>query len=59
VGALTPVIVYFILNLASDKKIMKNFCSHWLETLGGWLAIILLVLGDVLLLFVYLKGISI
>ncbi len=51
VGGLTPIIIYFILNLASDKKLMKNYSCHWLEFLGGYLTITLLILGDLLLLF--------
>jgi len=56
VGVLTPIIIYFILNLASDKKLMKNYTCHWLELLGGWVAIVFLVLGDLFLLFFILKG---
>lgn len=54
IGVLTPVVIYFILNLSSDKKLMKEYCCHWLEALGGWLAIILLSAGDILLLAYYL-----
>jgi len=56
VGGLTPIIIYFILNLASDKNLMKDYSCHWLELLGGYLAIALLVLGDLFLLFFALKG---
>ena len=51
VGILAPVIIYFILRLASAKKVMGNFRCHWLSLTLGWFSIILLVLSD--LLFIY------
>jgi len=53
VGALTPFIIYFILRLASSKKIMGDFRVHALSLTLGWLTIIVLLAGDIFLL-VYL-----
>jgi len=51
VGAITPIMIYFILRLASSPKVMGNFCCSRWSRLGGWLAFALLVLGDASLLF--------
>lgn len=53
VGAMTPIIIYFILRIASSSKIMGDFrCGRW-NIFGVWLTIIILTLGD-LFLFYYL-----
>ncbi|MDD2753045.1 MAG: divalent metal cation transporter [Candidatus Portnoybacteria bacterium] len=51
VGAITPVIIYLILRLAREPKVMGNFCCTRLSVFGGWLTMVLLVLGDVLLFY--------
>ncbi len=52
-GIITPIILYFILRLASNRKIMGNYCSRWPELLCGWLTVALLLCGN-LLFFYYL-----
>lgn len=51
VGAITPIVIYFILRLASDPKVMGNLCCTRWSVIGGWLAFIILVAGDILLFF--------
>lgn len=51
VGAMTPIIIYFILRLAGSAKIMGDFCCPRWNIVGGWLAFILLTLGDIFLLY--------
>jgi Mn2+/Fe2+ NRAMP family transporter len=46
VGAITPVIIYFILKIASDEKIMGSYRCGWPALIAGWLIILLLLLGD-------------
>lgn len=55
VGAITPIMIYFILRLASNPKVMGNFCCTRWNLVGGWLALILLSLGDIFLIY-YLFG---
>lgn len=51
VGAMTPIIIFFILRLAGSAKIMGDFCCPRWNIVGGWLAFILLTLGDIFLLY--------
>src|SRR3989338_2608088 len=51
VGAITPIVIYFILRLASDSKVMGNFCCTRWSVVAGWLALFTLILGDILLFF--------
>lgn len=51
VGMITPAAIYFMLRLASSSKVMGNLCCSRLSLIGGWLAIILLSLGDVFLIY--------
>ncbi|MBU2220144.1 divalent metal cation transporter [Patescibacteria group bacterium] len=51
VGVMTPIIIYFILRLASSHKVMGNFCCPRWNIIGGWLAVILLSLGDIFLIY--------
>lgn len=51
VGAITPLLIYFLLRLAHNKKIMHGYRCHWLSLLAGWLTIIILVAGDILLIY--------
>ena len=51
VGVLAPIMIYFILKLASSKKVMGSFRCHWLSLLLGWLTIILLLAGDALFIY--------
>lgn len=51
VGAITPIIIYLILRLARNPQVMKDLCCTRLSVLGGWLAMILLVLGDIFLFY--------
>ena len=51
VGVLTPIIIYFILRIASNKKIMGQYYCGWSSVLVGWLAILILILADVLLAY--------
>lgn len=51
VGLLAPGVIYFILRLASSKKIMGAYRCHWLSLFLGWLTIVLLVLGDILFIY--------
>lgn len=51
VGAITPAVIYLILRLARDPKIMGEFCCSRLSVFGGWLAMALLILGDILLFY--------
>ncbi len=55
VGTITPITIYFILRLASSPKVMGNFCCSRLSQFGGWLALSLLVLGDVFLVYYLLN----
>lgn len=55
VGALTPVIIYFILNLAADRKITRNHPCGRLEFIGGWVTIGLLIAGDALFFWLCLR----
>ena len=50
VGMVTPLILYFILRLAADRRIMGDFCSGRWSLVAGWLAFVILVLGDIGLL---------
>lgn len=53
VGAITPLMIYFILRLASSHKVMGSLCCPRWIVVGGWLAMVILTLGD-LFLFYYL-----
>lgn len=54
-GAITPVILYFILRLAGSKKVMGNFCCPRWNIVAGWFALISLLAGDIFLIY-YLLG---
>jgi len=56
VGAITPILIYFIVRLASNKKVMSNLCCARWTIISGWLTIAILVSADLLLLFFALKG---
>jgi Mn2+/Fe2+ NRAMP family transporter len=51
VGTITPVTLYFILRLASNPKVMGAFCCSRSSQIIGWLALLLLALGDIFLLY--------
>ena len=51
VGAITPIMIYFILRLASNPKVMGDLCCTRWTVIGGWLALLLLILGDIFLFF--------
>lgn len=50
VGILVPFFIYFILRIAADKKIMGQYCCHWLGRTAGWLSIAIFVLSDIFLI---------
>lgn len=56
VGAITPFFIYFILRIAGNKKLMGEYCCHWLGRAAGWLTIILLLAGDILVFYFLSKG---
>ncbi len=51
VGAITPIIIYFILRLAGNSKVMGDFCCSRLSQVGGWLALGVLLMGDIFLIY--------
>jgi NRAMP (natural resistance-associated macrophage protein)-like metal ion transporter len=51
VGILTPLIIYFILRIASSKKIMGNYRCHSLSLAAGWITIVVLALGALALIY--------
>ena len=51
VGILTPLIIYFILQIAGNKKILGNYCCSRWSIFGGWLTIVLLLVGDIFLIY--------
>ncbi len=54
VGILTPLIIYFIVRIASSRKIMgQNRCGR-LNIIGGWLTILLLLAADGFLIYFFL-----
>ncbi len=55
VGIITPVILYFILAIARDAKLMGQHRCRWLSLTAGFFTIFLLALGDVLVLYFLIK----
>ncbi len=51
VGAITPILIFFLLKLAGNKKVMGNYRAHWLSLAAGWLTIAILVTGDIFLIY--------
>jgi Mn2+/Fe2+ NRAMP family transporter len=51
VGAITPLLIFFLLKLASNKKIMGGYRPHWLSLTAGWLTIAILLAGDIFLIY--------
>jgi Mn2+/Fe2+ NRAMP family transporter len=51
VGFVTPLIIYFILRIAGNRKIMGNYRSRWPALATGWLTVALLVAGDAFLIY--------
>ncbi|MFA6106982.1 MAG: divalent metal cation transporter [Patescibacteria group bacterium] len=46
-GLIAPVILFLIVNIASDKKIMGRFANSKLSTLIGWLTILIMSLAGI------------
>jgi Mn2+/Fe2+ NRAMP family transporter len=51
VGILTPLIIYFILRIASNKKIMGDWQCNFLSLALGWLTILILLATDAFLIY--------
>ena len=51
VGALAPLMIYFILRLAGSKKIMGAYRCRALTLTLGWLTIIILLAGNIFLIY--------
>lgn len=55
-GIVTPIILYFILRLASSRKVMGSFCCSRWNIIAGWLTLILLSVGDICLIYYLLSA---